>query len=99
MPDEDVDLDALTEAVSKDGSVRVSVSRGRLAAYAVDRAIGKGKFSTVYRARRLEDGSLVALKRIRLFDAMDEKSRDKVRPADCYRVCMHRLPRASPLFW
>lgn len=79
MPDEDMDLESLNEAVSKDGSVRVAVSRGRLAAYAVDRAIGKGKFSTVYRARRLEDGSLVALKRIRLFDAMDEKSRDKVR--------------------
>jgi len=64
--------------VSKDGSVRVPVSRGRLTAYAVDKAIGKGKFSTVYRARRVEDGALVALKRIRIFDALDDKSRDKV---------------------
>ncbi|CAE7938650.1 Nek7, partial [Symbiodinium sp. KB8] len=76
------DLASLTEAVSKDGSVRVPVSRGRLSAYAVDRPIGKGKFSTVFRARRIEDGSLVALKRIRIFDALDERSRDKVRDAE-----------------
>lgn len=75
------DLASLTEAVSKDGSVRVAVSRGRLSAYAVDRAIGKGKFSTVFKARRIEDGALVALKRIRIFDALDERSRDKVSDA------------------
>ncbi|KAA0147612.1 hypothetical protein FNF29_07259 [Cafeteria roenbergensis] len=85
------DLASLTEAVSKDGSVRVPVSRGRLSAYAVDRPIGKGKFSTVFRARRIEDGSLVALKRIRIFDALDERSRDKcLREIGLVRRVTHR---------
>lgn len=38
---------------------------------------GKGKFSTVFRARRNSDGMVVALKQIRIFDIMDENSREK----------------------
>eukprot|EP01041_Mallomonas_annulata_P012563 gene12563-26456_t len=44
--------------------------------YEVLRAIGKGKFAVVYRARRRSDGETVALKRISV-DMMDEKAREK----------------------
>jgi hypothetical protein len=70
------------EIVSGDGSTKVPISRGRLGAYVIDRAIGKGKFSTVFRATRQEDKAVVALKRIRIFDALDAKSRDKVSLAE-----------------
>jgi len=36
---------------------------------------GKGKFSVVYRAQRVSDRRFVALKKIRIFDMMDDKSR------------------------
>jgi serine/threonine protein kinase len=32
--------------------------------YQVGKAAGKGKFSTVYRAKRLSDGQTIALKKI-----------------------------------
>lgn len=44
--------------------------------YEVVRAIGKGKFAVVYRAKRISDGEVVALKRINV-DTIDEKSREK----------------------
>eukprot|EP00903_Cladosiphon_okamuranus_P009689 g9218.t1 len=44
--------------------------------YEVTRAIGKGKFSTVYWAKRKEDGTSVALKKMSK-PAMDEESRTK----------------------
>jgi hypothetical protein len=36
---------------------------------------GKGKFSTVFRGIRKSDGEMVALKRIQIFDMMNERSR------------------------
>jgi len=67
----------ITAAVSKDG-LRVEVVTGRLhSVYNVGKAIGKGKFSTVFKAIRRSDGTPVALKQIAIFDMMDEKSRDK----------------------
>lgn len=44
--------------------------------YEILKAIGKGKFATVYRAVRRSDGATVALKRINV-DMIDEKSREK----------------------
>jgi serine/threonine protein kinase len=44
--------------------------------YEVIRAIGKGKFAVVYRAKRLSDGEIVALKRIKV-DAIDKIAREK----------------------
>ena len=55
----------------------VEMSGGKLTDYKVMKAIGKGKFSTVYRASKLDDGSLCALKKIAIFDMMDAKSREK----------------------
>ncbi|KAJ1521540.1 hypothetical protein ONE63_003199 [Megalurothrips usitatus] len=41
----------------------------------VERRIGKGQFSVVHRARSKADGSVVALKKIQIFDMMDAKAR------------------------
>eukprot|EP01138_Halocafeteria_seosinensis_P000585 gb/GECG01000600.1/.p1 GENE.gb/GECG01000600.1/~~gb/GECG01000600.1/.p1 ORF type:complete len:1074 (+),score=143.16 gb/GECG01000600.1/:1-3222(+) len=65
---------------TRDGQPIVEVSDTKLDHYEVVKAIGKGKFSTVYRARRKSDGLPVALKKIQIFDMMDEKSREK-----CFR--------------
>ena len=67
----------VTAAISTDG-LRVDVTTDRLeTVYELGKAIGKGKFSTVYRAVRKIDGVIVALKKIAIFDIMDERSRDK----------------------
>ncbi|KAJ8601738.1 hypothetical protein CTAYLR_006751 [Chrysophaeum taylorii] len=44
--------------------------------YEVLKAVGKGKFAVVYRAKRLEDGEIVALKKIGV-DSMDVRAREK----------------------
>jgi len=51
----------------------VTVAGGR---YEIIKPIGKGKFAVVYRAKRVEDGELVALKKIAV-DSMDDKAREK----------------------
>ena len=67
----------VTSAISTDG-LRVEVTTDRLeTVYELGKAIGKGKFSTVYRAVRKADGVVVALKKIAIFDMMDERSKDK----------------------
>ena len=43
-----------------------SASSDPLSAYSVVSAVGRGKFSTVYKAQRKSDGRVVALKRIRM---------------------------------
>lgn len=59
--------------------LRVSVvAHGTLERYYdVGKAIGRGKFSTVYKAIRRADGVAVALKRIAFYDIADAKSREK----------------------
>ena len=44
--------------------------------YEILKPIGKGKFAVVYRAKRISDGEIVALKRISV-DSIDAKARDK----------------------
>lgn len=41
-----------------------------------DVVIGQGKFSYVFKARRVEDKRMVALKLIKIFDMENEKQRD-----------------------
>jgi hypothetical protein len=48
-----------------------------LAGYAIERAIGRGHFSTVHKAIHALSGRPVAIKRIQIFDSMDAKSRDR----------------------
>lgn len=45
--------------------------------YEIVTALGKGKFSIVYMAKRLSDESMCALKRINIFDMMNPKQREK----------------------
>ena len=44
--------------------------------FEVQKLIGQGKFSYVFKARRVEDGKTVALKLIKIFDMENEKQRD-----------------------
>jgi len=45
--------------------------------FEIMKPLGKGKFSIVYMAKRLQDGLLCALKKINIFDTMTPKQRDK----------------------
>jgi len=44
-------------------------------ALAIERRIGQGQFSVVYRARARDDGRIVALKKVHLVDMLDAKAR------------------------
>jgi len=48
---------------------------GSLANFDIDRKIGKGQFSVVYRATSKVDGRPVALKKVQIFEMMDAKAR------------------------
>ena len=48
----------------------------RYGPYEIVKPIGKGKFAVVYRAKRVSDDEVVALKRINV-DSVDDKARDK----------------------
>eukprot|EP00899_Mesostigma_viride_P018012 jgi/Mesvir1/26211/Mv02394-RA.1 len=50
----------------------------RLDDYEIQGVIGSGKYSTVYRARKVSTGEVVALKKIMIFEIMDSNAR-----ADC----------------
>ena len=52
------------EQMLLDGSKPIDDTQDPLAAYEVVSAVGRGKFSTVYRAKRLRDNQTVALKKI-----------------------------------
>lgn len=45
--------------------------------YKVVKPIGAGKFSIVFKAEKIEDGTGVALKCIKIFDMTDAKQREK----------------------
>lgn len=48
---------------------------GCLANFEIDKRIGKGQFSEVFRARCKIDNSVVALKKVQIFEMMDAKAR------------------------
>ena len=66
-----------TSASVRDEFSGALVSEGTLGQYDVLKAIGKGKFSVVYRASRKSDGRLVAVKKVAIVDIMDKKTREK----------------------
>ena len=43
--------------------------------FEIDRKIGKGQFSVVYRAKAVHNGMVVALKKVQIFEMMDSKAR------------------------
>lgn len=55
-------------------------ANGPLANYEIQRRIGSGKFSVVYKARRLKDNSVCALKKVQVFDIKDAKVRCRAAP-------------------
>ena len=54
-----------------------TAATGPLANYEIQRRIGSGKFSVVYKARKLKDNSVCALKKVQVFDIKDAKAREK----------------------
>lgn len=46
-----------------------------LESFSVDRKIGKGQFSVVYRAKAHHNQGIVALKKVQIFEMMDSKAR------------------------
>uniref|UniRef100_A0A0N5AT41 NEK6-subfamily protein kinase n=1 Tax=Syphacia muris TaxID=451379 RepID=A0A0N5AT41_9BILA len=60
------------EQLSDDPSVRY----GNLSAFEIEKKIGKGQFSDVHRARCKKDGKVLALKRIKVYEMVDQKTLD-----------------------
>ena len=48
---------------------------GTLSNFAIEKKIGRGQFSVVYRAKCLANDQIVALKKVQIFDMMDAKAR------------------------
>ncbi|KAI0243125.1 Serine/threonine-protein kinase Nek7 [Lamellibrachia satsuma] len=63
---------------------------GSLAYFVVDKKIGKGQFSEVYRARCKNNGDIVALKKVQIFEMMDAKARqDCIKEIDLLKQLNH----------
>lgn len=61
---------------------------GALAGFTIDKKIGKGQFSVVYRARATHDDRIVALKKVQIFEMMDSKARlDCMKEIQLLQVC------------
>ena len=75
--DEAAAYSELRASIAREG-LRLEIQPGRLtSAYDVGKAVGKGKFATVYKATRRADGEVVALKALAIFNVMDARSREK----------------------
>lgn len=58
--------------------------------FVVEKKIGQGQFSVVYRARNVRDGKIVALKKIQIFDMVDAKARqDCIKEIDLLKQLNH----------
>uniref|UniRef100_A0A914VTV5 NEK6-subfamily protein kinase n=1 Tax=Plectus sambesii TaxID=2011161 RepID=A0A914VTV5_9BILA len=67
-----------------------SVIYGTLANFDIEKKIGKGQFSEVYRARCKQDGRIVALKKVQVFEMMDAKARqDCIKEIDLLKQLNH----------
>ncbi|XP_042193381.1 serine/threonine-protein kinase Nek6-like [Callorhinchus milii] len=61
----------------------------RLADYQMEKKIGRGQFSEVYRATCLRDGKAVALKKVQLFEMLDAKARqDCIKEIDLLKLLL-----------
>jgi NIMA (never in mitosis gene a)-related kinase len=62
----------------------------RLANFDIEKKIGRGQFSTVYRARCQCNGTIVALKKVQIFEMMDAKARqDCIKEIDLLKHLDH----------
>jgi len=53
---------------------------GNLANFETEKQIGQGQFSQVFKARCIIDNRVVALKKMKIYELMDQKARD-----ECYK--------------
>ncbi|KAK3753665.1 hypothetical protein QZH41_010141, partial [Actinostola sp. cb2023] len=61
-----------------------------LSNFQIEKKIGRGQFSVVYRARCLVDNSIVALKKVQIFEMMDAKARqDCIKEIDLLKQLNH----------
>ncbi|XP_002130395.2 serine/threonine-protein kinase Nek7-like [Ciona intestinalis] len=71
-------------------NVKPELGYNHLGNYKIDRKIGKGQFSEVYRAICLLDSKLVALKKVKIFEMMDAKARqDCIKEIDLLKQLNH----------
>nr|CAB3264291.1 serine/threonine-protein kinase Nek7-like [Phallusia mammillata] len=74
------------------GSMQLDLEQGynALGNYRIEKKIGKGQFSEVYRAICLLDNKLVALKKVKIFEMMDAKARqDCIKEIDLLKQLNH----------
>lgn len=65
----------------------VESERGKLSDYTVEKRIGKGQFSTVYKGTRIKDNLFVAIKKIPIHQMQDVKARnDCIKEIDLLKV-------------
>lgn len=63
---------------------------GSITNFEIEKKIGRGQFSVVYRARCLIDNSIVALKKVQIFEMMDAKARqDCIKEIDLLKQLNH----------
>jgi len=61
-----------------------------LGSFEIEKKIGRGQFSVVYRARCLVDNNVVALKKVQIFEMIDAKSRtDCIKETDLLKSLNH----------
>ncbi|XP_026028673.1 serine/threonine-protein kinase Nek6-like isoform X2 [Astatotilapia calliptera] len=61
-----------------------------MANFHIEKKIGRGQFSEVYKATYLLDGQLVALKKVQIFEMMDAKARqDCIKEIDLLKQLNH----------
>ncbi|MPC94886.1 Serine/threonine-protein kinase Nek7 [Portunus trituberculatus] len=65
-------MDAASELIKLSSSDSIY---GTLSNFDIEKKIGKGQFSVVYRARCKVDQAVVALKKVQIFEMMDSKAR------------------------
>uniref|UniRef100_A0A8C7YAJ0 NEK6-subfamily protein kinase n=1 Tax=Oryzias sinensis TaxID=183150 RepID=A0A8C7YAJ0_9TELE len=70
--------------------LQLDMDYSSLANFQIEKKIGKGQFSEVYRARYILDNTPVALKKIQIFNLMDAKARqDCIKEIDLLKQLNH----------
>ena len=81
-------IDAASELIKLSSSDSIY---GTLSNFDIEKKIGKGQFSVVYRARCKVDQAVVALKKVQIFEMMDSKARlDCMKEINLLQVCIIR---------
>ncbi|RXN22173.1 serine threonine- kinase Nek7 [Labeo rohita] len=77
--------------------IQQDMGYNNLANFHIEKKIGRGQFSEVYRATYMLDHTPVALKKVQIFDLMDAKARqDCIKEIDLLKVRNQRKERPTP---